>query len=198
MIKVVLFNGAPRSGKDSSSEALVTSPASKGWLVVEAKFAHALKQAAHELLGLGHLDPEHFDKVKDEPLPEFFGLSPRQFYIALSEKFMKPTINLEQVFGEVLMRKLEHFVNTKAQVRDANNVLFAISDSGFAMEAVPVGQEFGWENILLVRCHREGCTFMNDSRSYIELPCTSIDLYNDGTLEEWHDKVRRVVWEWVG
>lgn len=125
------------------------------------KFAGPLKMAVHTLLGIPQ-STEFFEKEfgnewKERESNLFFGKTPRQEYIALSEEYAKLRYG-SQLFGKVAVRRMmySNMQNT-----------FIFSDSGFADEAVPVINHCKVENVLLIELERDGCNFSNDSRSYI-------------------------------
>lgn len=190
MTKLLLINGAPRSGKDTAGE--IAQHIGRGKVHV-AKFAKVLKERTHALYGLvsegrvGKGTPDYelergspwrhgtFEAVKDQPRAEFFGITPRQAYIAVSEKLMKP-LHGEAVFGRLLLEDLKR--------NAAGADLIVVTDSGFAAEAAPLVEHFGRENTILMRVHRPGCTFAGDSRSHIELPgVRTVEVHNASTLE---------------
>ena len=163
---VVFLNGPPRSGKDTLAGHIVrTFPEFKA-----IKFAEILKNATHHYHGITARTHDAFEDVKDIPNDLFGGLTPRQAYIHLSEKVLKP-IKGPTVFGDML---LETMINDPAKG-------FVISDSGFHDEAMPLIAHYGRHNCILVRIHADdrGCTFQNDSRSYLDLPIETIDLFNN-------------------
>lgn len=186
--KIILVNGPPRAGKDTAQEAVPDS--------VRCKFARAVKEGCHAAFGL---DPKEypmdvFEAVKEEPNVLFFGKSPREAYIAYSEMFMKPFTGDQQVFGKMLVRWIKEYKHyktftsaTEAATHHAagypvGTTPFIVTDSGFRDEAVSLVEAFGAENIKLIRVHREGCNFDNDSRSYIDLADLGVeeeDVVND-------------------
>jgi hypothetical protein len=175
--KLLLINGAPRSGKDTAGE--VARRVGRGKVHV-AKFAKVLKERTHALYGLFGADSkplphDAFESVKDCEHDEFLGATPRQAYIAVSEKLMKP-LHGDAVFGLMLLQELE------SNAADAD--LIVVTDSGFAAEAVPLVESFGAENTVLMRIHRTGCDFNGDSRSLIALDgVRTVDVHNCTTLE---------------
>ena len=169
---VILFNGPPGAGKDTALSAYEAF--GRRFNTEKRKFAESVKIGTHALFGLfnerGQPYPSGtFESVKNEPRPEFWGMSPRAAYIWYSEEIMKPKWG-PGVFGRIEAQKL-----IKGRIH-----LF--SDSGFAPEAEEVAKIAGKNNMLLVRLYRNGHTFKGDSRSYISLPgVDSIDLTNDGS-----------------
>lgn len=190
-LKVVFCNGCPRSGKDTAGKAI-----RKRLPEAEiAKFAGPLKRMTHAMYNLPHdLDPEHFDAVKDDPRPEFYGKTPRQAYIFTSESIIKPHFG-QDFFGRLMLRTL--WRRYQAGYR-----LIAVTDSGFAPEAVPVIEAIGAENCLLLRVRGEdrGKTFAGDSRSYIDLPgVTTVDVVNgvEGGQAKFETSIVKVVRDWM-
>lgn len=177
MTKLLLINGAPRSGKDTAGE--VARRVGRGKVHV-AKFSKVLKERTHALYGLFGWDGkplphDEFERVKDCEHDEFLGATPREAYIAVSEKLMKP-LHGDAVFGLMLLQDLE------CNAADAD--LIVVTDSGFASEAVPLVERYGRENTILMRIHRTGCDFNGDSRSLITLDCVrTVDVHNCTTLE---------------
>lgn len=162
---IVLLNGPARSGKDTLGNALVkTLEPDQGEYgrarVMTFKFANLLKRMTHGLFDMGHILPSGLEDRKDKPMEELFGITPRQAYIAVSEKLIKPVYGVE-FFGKRLAD-----VITTADVRYA-----IITDSGFAAEAkaLMAAMRPGTQ-VILVKMSRDGFTFEGDSRSYIRLP----------------------------
>lgn len=166
-MNIVLLNGPPRVGKDTIGRNIARLSDSYD----TAAFAAELKDAVHQAFGL-NVPTMHFDKMKDVPRPEFFGETPRNIYIAFSERFMKPLFG-QGVFGRML-------VKTLMGMAEAGIKLAAITDSGFTEEADEILKVF--PNTLLLRLHRKGCTFQGDSRSHIQLGIESVDMHNDDAL----------------
>lgn len=153
--KVIILNGPPRCGKDTVTQYLVSHFPD---YFVDLKMAYALKKAAHSILGLHKIDVEYYNAQKDIPQVEFFDLTPRQFYIALAENFMKPQLG-QECFGYAWLRRYH--------AEQHNKKLAVISDCGFPSELEPLIKTFGADKLLLIRIHREGHDFRQDSRGYI-------------------------------
>jgi hypothetical protein len=166
--KVFLINGPPNSGKDTAAvicSNFVNGKFSKTQLPmlrpVHMKFASPLKAAAHALYGIPmsceYYEKEFGNEWKDEPQVEFYGQTPRSEYIALSEEYAKKRHG-QEVFGKVAARRI-------ALEKQANVFLF--SDSGFALEAIPIIKLVGVKNVHIIELTRSGCDFSSDSRGYI-------------------------------
>lgn len=163
--QIIILNGPPGSGKDFTADILKTELNS-----TTVKFAQYLKEAAHRLIGYPQWNHAHCESFKDVPQEMMFGLSPRQLYISLSEQFYKPVFG-SSFFGD---RLIEH-------VLTHNNNLFTVSDGGFEEEVAPLITHLSTKNILLVHIYREGCSFINDSRHYINIPeLKTVEMYNKG------------------
>lgn len=175
-MKVIFFNGPPRSGKDYAGDVLRSlCPAAR-----VVKFAGVLKERTHGLYGIcrgGRVVPhDYFEERKDERMDEFMGLTPRQAYIAVSEDFMKPRHG-QAVFGELLAKELSQ------AAYDACPVV-AVTDSGFVEEAATIVQHVGPKQCRLVQIEKPGCSFQGDSRGYIDLTPMGVPtsrIRNDGT-----------------
>lgn len=186
---VVLLNGPPRCGKDTGANHLNRIiPRSR-----VMKFAGMLKRSTHIDFGLPpELPDDAFENCKDQPHPAFFGQTPRNAYIEKSEKRQKPFLG-DDIYGRVLVRRMWRAYREGVRV-------FLMSDSGFAPEAVPVIQAVGAYNHLLLRIHAEqrGCSFVSDSRSYIQLPgVVSYDLDNNGEIDDYMAQLRHYVLPFV-
>lgn len=170
MTKIILFNGPPGSGKDTIASMVQTQL--KGAEIV--KFAAPLKTVALHLYCGGDSRLFHeFDldqEKKISPSNVFLGKTCRQVQIDISEQYMKP-MHGQDVFGKFLAATLER----KVEAGDGNEI-FLVSDSGFKPEAEVLIEQFGSQNVMLVRIHRDGFIFDKDpespkydSRNYIDL-----------------------------
>lgn len=85
---------------------------------------------------------------------------------------MKPLHGVE-VFGKVLAN----------YIRASHSDLFFVSDSGFRPEAEVLVREFGAQNVMLIRIHREGFDFTlpggkKDSRDYVNLDDLGVESHD--------------------
>lgn len=108
-------------------------------------------------------------------------LSIRHAMIYISEIIMKPRMGTD-FFGWARLQT----------VCSEPYGLFVDSSCGFAEELPPIINKMGQENILLLRIHRDGCTFDGDSRNYIKdgVITNTVDICNNGTLQEYFEKVK--------
>jgi len=180
---VVLLNGPPRSGKDTAANGLLVARPGSALM----RFSAPLKVATHGLFGLP-IDPDRYEDSKDTPSADFMGLTPRGAYIAVSEQAVKRTFG-RAFFGRVMVERLRRITGADMAV---------MPDSGFAVETTPVIRAVGLANVILIRVHRPGYTFANDSRSYINLDGVhTVDVHNTGTVAELQRKVVDAVARWL-
>ena len=177
-MKVILLNGPARSGKDSLANSFTRLAHDEGLKAEVVKFAGPLKEMVHRAFGL----PEAHDSqesCKDTPLPQLFGKTPRQVYIALSETFMKPMLGTG-IFGRLLADEIELLEKIAKEDGEPGADFYLVSDSGFFTEAAVVVDRFGLDNIILVHLERDGYDFTGDSRGYISLPGVRTISFNLG------------------
>lgn len=185
-MKVVLFNGPPRSGKDTLAWMLATK-LEQQHVNIPVRFesiSFPLRQIAYATVGyVGDLDGEDYESFKLMEFPEL-GVNGRQLMISVSEDWLKKKFGFE-VMAKMLMARQAY------QMFDG---LMMIRDSGFQCEVDPLIRRYGAENIYLVRVHREGCDFSNDSREWTHLPKSGncMDVYNDGTLADLQTEAGRI------
>lgn len=190
--RIVIFNGPPRSGKSTAVEAIVNGYAQS----VHCQFAAPLKAAAACLLGMSI---EELESKKEEPLAELEAVMKntpytyRHFLIDLSEQFVKRILG-EQAFGQTATRGISNW-----HKKSPSHWLYLFSDGGFEQEFEPLINEFGAENILVIHLKRQGCSFKNDSRSYIncEALATPVELKNDGTINDLVQNAGKIIEEWI-
>ena len=112
-----------------------------------------------------------------------YNLSHRQAMIYTSDVVCKPTFGMDY-FGQF-------------RVNCMSDDEIAIDDSaGFEGELYPAIEKLGQENILLIRAHgNKGISGGADSRELIRdgVIHNTIDLHNDGTVDEWTAKVLQEV-----
>ena len=171
--KVVLLNSPPNTGKDFACKVLTEVTGA-----TPCEFKMTLHKIAMAITGLS--EKEYFTiyndrELKELPHAKFFGKSPRGMMIWISESVCKPEFG-KYFFG----------IAAAAGLSDLENGA-VFSDSGFPDEVFPLADAVGAENIYVVRFTRNGVTFDNDSREYLqEKDCPKgvkfIDLTNDGCI----------------
>lgn len=204
MLKVIVFNGPARSGKDSAS-SYMCKITGNGY---HKAFKDELFKICANTLGISveeyqtDYDRQTPDKVwwmKDlvsistsasmvSP-QEQNNFSQREFLIHISENVIKPSFG-KDAFGKA-------FVNSLPE----EGIVF-VSDSGFPEELQPVIDHVGAEDVLVIRIQREGCSFEGDSRDYLtpEMFDGKVQFYqivNNGTEEEFLKGVEELVGMWL-
>ena len=155
MRKYIILNGPPKSGKDTIGQAIHAQLTFRGLNSVKEKFAAPIKDAVQAFIGLNdELRSIYFENplMKDHESKYFFGLTPRQVLISFSEEWVKPKFG-KQAFGELLKQRTE----------DLPQDVVVVTDCGFDEELEP----FDKTEIAVIRLHRAGCDYRNDSRGYI-------------------------------
>lgn len=181
--KLILFNGPPRSGKDTAAAHVWT----KYIHAMHFKMSQPLKDSVKAFFNLSAADAQVAERNKDLPLDMFFGNTYRDVQISLSEHWGKEQFGI-RVFGHLAVRN----------IRRSPSTLFVCSDTGFVDEIVPLIEFFGGENILLVKLHRQGCNFSNDSRSYINIPnVRTLQLYNNDNIANLYEQLDAVIDAWL-
>jgi hypothetical protein len=170
-VKVVLFNGPPRSGKDTIVETLMSRYKDES---AHLKLSKPLKQSLKTLFNLSEEEADYLEQTKDTPSDLLFGMSWRQAQIWLSEDVMKPQFG-KSIFGKLLVKDL-----------DSTKKFTFISDSGFLEEAEEIIKAVGANNVIKFSLWRDGCSFKGDSRSYWStyLPIKDISIENNSTIAD--------------
>ena len=187
----LFLNGPPGSGK-STLARMITESHPSAW---RESFAEPIRDMIRAVFfpEWGPLDsPRDFrdQKVKDSKLAELanlnlpdevFDIDPtlREAMIAFSETYMKPRFGSD-IFGRLCFKRCVEQTQFYSS--------FIIDDLGFSDEAKFIIARVGADNCHLVRLHRVGCSFSNDSRSYLSLPgVQTLDLNNNGHPTEMMD-----------
>lgn len=158
----ILFNGPPRSGKDTAARAVydyIDADRSVRFFPVWEKFSYANKRAFAGAMDLG-VDRwgtvDLVEHTKDDIIP-ILGVSYRQWQIDFSEKFMKPLYG-DDIFGRLLLHRCEMDVQ-----ENGPDAIYIVSDCGFQTECDLLRDH----NVLLFVMNRDGCTFEGDSREVV-------------------------------
>ena len=194
---VVLFNGAPASGKDTcasimkelfkDSEILafkdtLYKDTAKLFgvdckLFKEIATDRDLKEKKTALLRINTGGFIGYLKYLAGAILQRYAYSPREALIYTSEKVIKPKYGLS------------YYGNKLAQdVLESDKEVFFVPDSGFIPELQPLVD--AGHNILVVRLFRSGYSFEGDSRTQFEenelikMGVNFVNLHNDGDLEE--------------
>ena len=190
---VVLFNGPPRSGKDSACEIIM-----KHYPEVHyAYFKEVLYKESAKILGL---DFNFWASVcqngdlKDKPMLNTVAgetgamMTPRDILIYLAEKVLKPKYGQDFIARET--------ANTIAELiqlqREQNNeeAVIVVPDLGFDYEIDTVRKMIPDAHVISVAVYRPGFTFKGDSRSYVKN--ANFGLHNTENYEDLKHKVLRL------
>lgn len=190
---VVLFNGPPRSGKDSACEIIM-----KHFPEVHyAYFKEVLYRESAKILGL---DFNFWAKVcqngdlKDSPMLTMSAgetgalMTPRDILIYLAEKVLKPKHG-----KDFIARKTAETISDLIQFqREQSNeeAVIVVPDLGFDYEIDTVREMIPNAHVISVAIHRPGFTFEGDSRNYVKN--VSFSLHNVGSYEDFKHKVLRL------
>lgn len=180
---LVILNSPPRCGKDSYVNLLTD--------YTHRRFKDNLVDLAIHMSGISREDwDRRYEASHDYGLGKYFdgwkkdiawnrlgGLSQRGYLIWLSEKVMK-LMHGPDVFGQRLKDDLD-FENDMCGDTD-----FIISDGGFKEEVKPFIDDPEWK-VVIIRLSRDGCTFENDSRRYLEDICDNeVDIECNGSISK--------------
>lgn len=177
--RVILFNGPPRSGKDTASKIMCEYIDE----CVVLRFSEPLKNSVHAMFGL-RVPHDHFEDVKDEPQLVLGNRTPRECYIDLSESYVKLSLG-KSFWGKSLVTNMRSYPWCS---------VFIIPDLGFIEELEPIVEYLGIENISIIQVYREGKSFYGDSRNYVDLKgIRTFILNNSGTLTNLRDTCETIV-----
>lgn len=177
MKTVILFNAPPNSGKDISADYLADKYDLHHLRFKDELYAEAAMEAEITIDQMKQLATDR--DTKEVPDILFGGLSSRQWFIHVSEELIKPIYG-KDYFGHKLADKLQDGITV-------------VSDSGFADELIPVINTT--DIVYVVRIHRDGCSFDNDSRNYLsdefltEHGVYFCDISNNDSLTSLYDKL---------
>jgi hypothetical protein len=166
-MNIVFLNGPPGAGKDTIGDLVCDKFDDIHF--IPAKFAEFVKLGTHGAYCLWDehdrvLPADHFEDCKEVPHEGFLGLTPREAYIKYSEEWMKPSFG-RNVFGKMIADKFKKALETSEGGCD---VIF--TDCGFKEEVEEILKVVDAKDVIIIRLHREGRDYSNDSREaiYIE------------------------------
>lgn len=165
----VVFNGPKGSGKDYICEQL----SQRHTDTVHVKFSSVLKSIVS--VGLG-IDQNKLEAMKDE---KAFGPNGDKSYreLQIETWHWLAAQYGDDVLGRFLMDHIESVVSTWT----LPGITFFVSDGGRGPEVEYLINQLPKENVVIARIHREGYTFKDDIRSYIDIPgVQTYDFINNG------------------
>lgn len=176
--KIILLNGAPQSGKDTLAK----------YLEKEVRAKH-LKYAAkvREIAGIIHPKVNFWDEtIKDIALECLSFQTPREILIKVG---MALRTGLDKnVWVESLAEQIE--------AEYWGKTIAVVSDCGFQNEVDVMIQRFGEQNVLLIQIYRNGYTFENDSRNYVDGYCSFVTLHNRDKVKFQYEGLQAVT-KWL-
>ncbi len=190
---VFCFNGPPGSGKDTGAsllnEILRQSQPKDTISIFFVPLAAPLKEACHALLSL----PRNYKPQDKDALDEaMLNYTPRRFYINMSESLKHSKYFAPTLLGHLWINKVKLIYLWAA--RNYRPVLF-ITDCGFDYELEPIVKYIGAQYMLGFNLYRDGCSFANDSRDYINFATMGMQyaiFQNDSSLEDYKRKLAEV------
>lgn len=190
---VVLFNGPPRSGKDSACEIII-----KHFPEVHyAYFKEILYIETAKILGL---DFNFWAKVcqngdlKDISMLTMSAgetgalMTPRDILIYIAEKVLKPKHGKDFI-ARMTADSIIDLIKLQ-RVRSNEPAVVVVPDLGFDYEIDTVRKMIPDAHVISVAVYRPGFTFEGDSRNYVKDP--GFGLHNTGSYEDLENKVLRL------
>jgi len=177
-LNIIWFNGPPKSGKDTCANYIRDKLGTNYCLHI--KLADPINRALRGLFS--HIDEETWTELreskKDIKVDVLMHKSLRDSFISFSEDWAKKFYTPE-IFGLIAAETI------KLAIKKNNNIHTVVfSDSGFQEELLAVKRSIKSAKHFLIRIHREGCNYTNDSRSYLNNVCeTELDIQNTSFLE---------------
>jgi hypothetical protein len=176
-LNIIWFNGPPKSGKDTCANYIRDKLGADYCLHI--KLADPINNALRGLFS--YIDEETWielrESKKDAKVDILMNKSLRDSFISFSEDWAKKFYSPD-IFGLIAAERIRLAIK---QNKNIHTVVF--SDSGFVEELLAVKRVISHANHYLIRIHREGYSFVNDSRSYLSNICeTELDIQNTSFL----------------
>ena len=190
---VIMFNGPPRSGKDSACEIIM-----KHFPEVHyAYFKDILYEETAKILGLNYSFWARVcqnNNLKDLPMLDLTPgkssglMTPRDILIYLAEKVLKPKYGQDFIARGTADTIVELIQLQREQSNEA--AVIVVPDLGFDYEIDTVRKMIPDAHVVSVAVYRPGFTFEGDSRNYVKDP--GFGLHNTGSYEDLENKVLRL------
>lgn len=186
-MKIILLNGPPSSGKDTAAKHIYSKLHTNTAGVLFERFSAPLKTAFAAITGKTYnhyYEVAWYEEHKEKIIP-WLGVSYRQWQIDFSEKFMKKYYG-DDIFGKLFVERI------MAKQMSATNPykVAVVPDSGFDIEIEYLEKHLNIDDILLIRCHRDGYDFSKDSRNYVySKHFMSLDVNNNESQELFEEKM---------
>lgn len=176
----ILFNGPKYCGKDTAAAALTKAFGEDSAVF---RFTVPVKEETHRRYGLNVPFDRYEDRtIKDTPLPEFGGLSPRQAYIQVGD-------SLRAEFGPDVVTDM-----LCERIRNSRVSIVINPDCGGNGEAEGIVDELGYEQVIVFRIHKDGCDYAGDCRDWVTSDkVRKIDIVNvDGQVADYVSTVVQI------
>jgi hypothetical protein len=191
-IYFIVFNGPPRSGKDTAVKLLTpynNSIFSRVHILHE-KFSKPMKQAISGWLGaeIDYIGNSPFDAEKDMTI-KILNKSYRQAQIDLFDHMQDkygPTI-----LADFLWRRVITY-NTFRKTDDKPLLVF-ISDGGKTVETNKLTDFISPDNLLTFHIRRMGCNFRSDNREYTFTTKGNHYTIENTNLEEYEQELKKAI-----
>lgn len=195
MSKIILLNGPPFSGKDTAAKHIRTFAQVGYYRPLLDRMSMPIKKAFAGYVGAPITQDGEvtgWEEQKDVPSAMLNGKSYRQWQIDFSEKFIKPLYG-EDAFARLMVERIDQ------RFRRGIANLMVIPDLGFQVEVQKIYDAFPQENILLIRCYRQGFDFSGDSRNYVRAPkgAAVFAPLNNSTIEAYNGQIEAGVKLWL-
>lgn len=174
MKKVIILNGPPGSGKDTVANEIFDLLIADEILSFKEPIFNIAKTTLGEDSFCEFMELYNNRETKESPAEILNGMSPRQFMIHISEAFIKPSLG-KKYFGDILAYEVS---------RSPPKSTIVVTDGGFPEELVTLAK-MDYVELHIVRLHRQGCSFKDDSRNYID--AADVYLSADGECHVIHD-----------
>jgi len=192
-MRVVLFNGPARAGKDTLASALHAHFSGSGRdaailsVMMPAKL-DAIRTVrypgfAKQFGGVIELTYDHFERNKDTPLECLDNKTPRQFYI---EYFTR----MREERGQGCLA--DAWAERAKAYTARENTLVLVPDVRLQVEVNAAVTLAGRNNVMLMYVTRDGTSWQNDIGRFCEhdWSCTFV---NNGTLDGLGERVERLL-----
>ena len=187
---VIMFNGPPRSGKDSACEIIMEHFPE----VHYAYFKEVLYEETAKILGLNFTFWARVcqnNNLKDLPMLDLTPgkasglMTPRDILIYLAEKVLKPQHGVDFIARKTASTIVDLIKLQREQSNEA--AVIVVPDLGFDYEIDTFREMLPNAHVISVAVYRPGFTFEGDSRNYVKDP--NHNIFNEFNLEEFNHTV---------
>lgn len=156
---IVGFNGPPQCGKDTLATLLADHMDKQG-VRLPVRTVHLsapLRRIAYAMIGqvYGAADAVDYGEFKKTSFDVFGWKTGRELMIDVSESFLKPKYGPD-IMAELWIEYISGF-----------HGVVLVPDCGFQAEIDLLARIYGFRKMYIATAGREGCSFDNDSRSYV-------------------------------